>query len=119
MIPRDTRNRVLTLLLALALLASHGLGAAHSHGSGQHQDPPGCRVAAASGPQDGPVHLEEGVAESGFCLICALLGNPPGCATPTSPPDPNGFPEFCGDLPDLRLARPLHLGQPGRSPPTP
>ncbi len=118
MIPRCTRNRVLTLLMALALLATHGLGASHSHGLGRHQSPPGCRIAATSHPHDGPAHLEKGISESGFCLLCALLGDPPGCAAPASPPDPNGILEDGPVLPDLPLASLLHMGQPGRSPPT-
>jgi len=116
MIPRCTRNRVLTLLMALALLATHGLGASHSHGPGPHQGPPGC--PATSHPHDGPAHLEKGISESGFCLLCALLGDPPGCAAPASPPDPNGILEDGPVLPDLPLASLLHMGQPGRSPPT-
>ena len=120
MVPYCTRNRVLTLLMALALLVTHELGASHSHCHGRHQGPPGCRGPASHHPPDGFAHLEEGGTGTGtgFCLLCALLGDPPGCATPASPPDPNRFLESRPALRDLPPAHLLYLGQPGRSPPT-
>jgi hypothetical protein len=113
MIHFRTGTRVWTVLLALALLLSHGLGTRHSHASGR----PHGTVGAACRHHGSLPHLEEAPGESGFCLACALLLQAPASSPVQEFQIQAHTVETRSVPPSLPPARPLHLGRPGRSPP--
>ena len=117
MIHFRTGTRVWTVLLALALLLSHGLGTRHSHASGGHHGTSGAHSGAGCPHHGSLPHLEEAPGESGFCLACALLLQAPASSPVQEFQIQAHTVETRSVLPSLPPARPLHLGCPGRSPP--